>query len=115
MARKDDQKLIPALSKLPPNRNSNKEKYFKCMLLLFKPFDTFAELYNGISWKDSYETTDFASPFVDYIANIQEMHIGIQERQENSDDNDNTENDVLDESDELDIDPDQSIDVTDNG
>ena len=61
------------------------------------------------------KTTDFASPFVDYIANIQEMHIGIQERQENSDDNDNTENDVLDESDELDIDPDQSIDVTDNG
>ena len=36
--RTDNQKLVPALSKLPPSKNSSKMKYQKCMLLLFKPF-----------------------------------------------------------------------------
>ena len=78
------------------------------MLLLFKPFRVFNDLFNGISWTDSYETANFASPYTEYIDNIQEMHIGIQEREDNRDDEDNNENDdTIDESDELD--PDQPI------
>ena len=41
--------LIPALSKLPSNPNTSKEKYQKCMLLFFKPFCCFTDLYDGIN------------------------------------------------------------------
>ena len=108
--RRDEQKLVPALSTLPPNKNTNELKYQKCMLLLFKPFRVFTDLFNGISWTESYETANFVSPYTEYIENIQEMHIGIQEREDNRDDEDNSnDDDVIDESDELD--PDQPIDV----
>ena len=55
--------LIPALSKLPSNPNTSEEKFQKCMLILFKPFFCFTDLYNGISWKNSYETSkNFLGP-----------------------------------------------------
>ena len=98
-------RLIPALSKLPSNPNTSKEKFHKCILLLFKPFSCFTDLFNGISWEDSYETWDFTR-FSHYIDNICEMHIGIDEKEErrNNDDNDeNTVDDPLDEFDEDDV------------
>ena len=82
IVRKDEQNLVPALSKLPPNKNTSELKYQKCMLLLFKPFRVFNDLFNGISWTESYETANFASPYTEYIENIQEMHIGIQEKED---------------------------------
>ena len=111
IVRKDEQKVVPALSKLPPNKNTNELKYQKCMLLLFKPFRVFTDLFNGISWDESYETANFSSQCAVYIENIQEMHIGIQEKEDNRADEDNNENDddIIDQSDGLD--PDQPIDV----
>ena len=63
------------------------------MLLLFKPFSCFSDLYNGISWKNSYETSDFTR-FINYIENIHEMHIGLEEKEENRNNDDNDENAV---------------------
>ena len=105
--------LIPALSKLPSNPNTCEEKYQKCMLLLFKPFCCFTDLYNGISWNDSYETYDFGR-MSKYIENIREMHIGLDEKEERRNNNDeNTDDKVNDYSDELDDDeePIESIQV----
>ena len=96
MLRTDNQKLVPALSKLPPSKNSSKMKYQKCMLLLFKPFKTFTDLFNGISWDESYDTANFISPYTEYIENIQEMHVGLEEKKQKGD-----EDDVIDNDDEL--------------
>ena len=61
------------------------------MLLLFKPFSCFSDLYNGISWKNSYETSDFTR-FINYIENIHEMHIGLDEKEESRHNDENDEN-----------------------
>ena len=71
--------LVPSLSKLPPSSANNEEKYQKCILLLFKPFHVFTDLFNGTSWNESYETADFTG-YTHFIDNIQEMHIGIEDR-----------------------------------
>ena len=103
--------LVPSLSKLPPSGTNNKDKYQKCMLLLFKPFTCLSDLYDGISWDESYETTEFTG-YTHCIENIQEMHIGLQEREDARNDDENGENDdntvddtVDDDDDELDVDP----------
>ena len=83
---------VPSLSKLPPSSQSDKEKFQKCVLLLFKPFTIVTDLFNGTSWDESYETTDFAENSR-YVENIQEMHIGLQERDDARDDEDNCVND----------------------
>ena len=49
VVRKDEQKLVPSLSKLPPNKTTRKVEHQKCMLLLFKPFTVYSDLFNGIS------------------------------------------------------------------
>ena len=74
--------LVPSLSLLPPREESNTEKFHICMLLLFKPFSKFTEIYNGISWDDSYSNADFGkcSKFID---NITEMHKGLKEKEDN--------------------------------
>ena len=93
---------VPSLSKLPSSSENNKEKFQKCILLLFKPFRVVTDLFNGISWDESYEATDFAENSR-YVENIEEMHIGLQERNDACDDEDqNCENDddVLDNVDE---------------
>ena len=103
--RKDDQKLVPALSKLPPSKNSSKLKYQKCMLLLFKPFKTFTDLFNGISWDESYDTANFVSPYTEYIENIQEMHVGLEEKKTKGDEDPNDNNDeLIEELEEIDMD-----------
>ena len=93
--------FVPSLSKLPSNPNSNKVMYQKCMLLLFKPFCCFTDLYDGNSWNDSYETCDFAE-MTNYIDNIQEMHIGLEEREQNRDNENEDESnaDTVDSSDD---------------
>ena len=50
------------------------------MLVLFKPFVDFQDLYNDISWEDSFENTDFGE-HLQYIRNVQEMYLGLQEKQ----------------------------------
>ena len=93
--RVDEKDLVPSLSMLPPSRENNSDKFVKCMLLLFKPFSCLEDLFDGNSWEDSYDMTDFTS-FDKYIENIEEMHIGLQEKSENRRDDD--ENDVNDET-----------------
>ena len=98
--------LVPCLSMLPPSSTNNKNKYQKCMLLLFKPFRLFTDLFNGISWDESYETTEFTK-YIHCIENIQEMHIGIQQRKDDHNDENGENNDeTIDFAfDELDDDP----------
>ena len=36
--------MVPTLSKLPPNSSTHKDKFQKCMLLLFKPFTCLFDL-----------------------------------------------------------------------
>ena len=110
VVRKDEQKLVPALSKLPPDKNTNPLTYQKCILLLFKPFNSYADLFNGISWNESYQTTNFASPYTEYIDNIQEMHKGLGEREnQENDDNNELNEDTVNELDEEE--PDQPIEM----
>ena len=85
------------------------------MLLLFKPFQSFTDLYNGISWDESYDTANFISPYTEYIENIQEMHIGLEEKKQKGD-----EEDVIDNDDELieeldDVDMDKIIEIAQKG
>ena len=121
--RNKENELVPALSKIPPNINTDKLKFQKSMLLLFKPFLCYIHndpeipveetlpIYNGYSWNETYESTIFKAPYCDYVQNIIEMHKGLKEREDARDEDDDTEtNDVVDEVDEeLDLD---SIDVT---
>ena len=99
---------VPALSKLPSNPNTKKEIFQKCILLLFKPFTCLEDLYNNYCWDDSYKTfyDSTSTKFTDYIDNIKEMHIGLDEREQNRDDEENVEitADTVDSSDELDDD-----------
>ena len=105
--------FVPSLSKLPSNPNTNMVKYQKCILLLFKPFCCFTDLYDGNSWSDSYERCDFGR-MTNYIENIQEMHIGLEEKELNRDNENEDESnvDTVDSSDELsDDNPINSIEV----
>ena len=47
VVRQDESKLIPALSKIPPNINTDKLKFQKLMQLLFKPFRCYLHNYWG--------------------------------------------------------------------
>ena len=89
------------MSKLPSSSNNNKEKFQKCILLLFKPFHVLADLYNGYSWDESYQATDFGENSR-YIENIEEMHLGLQEREDDCDNDDANANDddMLDDLDD---------------
>ncbi|XP_066919049.1 uncharacterized protein [Clytia hemisphaerica] len=74
--------IVPSLSLLPPSEESNPEKFHICMLLLFKPFVEFTDLYNGISWEDYFLNTNFDSYSL-FINNIKEMHVGLKEKEDN--------------------------------
>ena len=96
---------VPFLSTLPPSKESNKLKFQKCMLLLFKPFATFEELYNGISWNETYTEFWEVTDKKQYILNIEELHKGIDDKEEN----DENDDDLIDEiEDDCGDDPDQS-------
>lgn len=96
--------IVPSLSFLPPSEESNKEKFHICMLLLFKPFSNFSDLYNGISWENTYLSAEFGR-YLDQIKNIKEMHIGLIEKEDNrSQSNLGTiGEDVQDENDDIDF------------
>ena len=55
------------------------------MLLLFKPFTCLSDLCDGMNWDECYEKTNFGI-YRRYIESIEEMHIGLQERQDDRDD-----------------------------
>ena len=77
--------MVPSLSKLPPSSKKNELKFQKCMLILFKPFTTFQELYNGISWNETYSNFMEVTENRQYVENIQELHIGIEQQQDDDD------------------------------
>ena len=92
--------MVPTLSIFPPSSKSNEDKFQKCMLLLFKPFTSFLELYNGVSWDETYleflETTER----MNNIENIEEVHLDIDARKENGENDENDEeivDDIFDE------------------
>merc|ERR1712080_764731 len=66
--------MFPTLSKLPPSSKKNKLRYHKCILLLFKPFASLEELYNGISWAETYSSFWEISEHKEYIENLEELH-----------------------------------------
>ena len=111
--------MVPTLSKLPPSSKNNKDKYQKCILLLFKPFTSFGEptkaLYNGISWQETYLELLEITKHTRYIDNIDELHIGMDENKEN-DESDENEDDIVNDvvNDECDENLNQS-DETDTG
>ena len=106
--------MVPTLSIFPPTKNSNNDKYQKCILLLFKPFTTFQDLYNGDSWDETYIEFLDTTERVNNIENIEEVHIGIDMKKEN-DEEDNVDlvEDIVDD-DEFDDDTNQ-MNETDTG
>ena len=96
--------MIPTLSKLPPSNRSNQVRYQKCILLLFKPFNSFEELYDGTSWNDTYLKFLRVTENEQYIENIQELLMNMED-----DENDENNEDVIEENeeDQCDADPSQ--------
>ena len=66
------------------------------MLLLFKPFVKFTDLFNGITWEDSYLNANFLPHLSQKIINIKEMHIGLNALAQEHDGNEleNNEDDI---------------------
>ena len=85
------------------------------MLLLFKPFASFEQLYNGISWNGTYSQFLEVTDKKQYIENIEELHKGIEAR-EQSDENDDEvieeieEDECEDDSDQLNNDDETGLD-----
>ena len=106
--------LVPTLSKLPPSSKDDKTKYQKCILLLFKPFTFFEELFTGITWDETYSNFLEITEYTQNIANIDELHKGIEEKREKSydDESDINVDEIVD--DECDDDTDQ-LEETDTG
>ena len=78
------------------NLDGNSVKFYKCMLVLFKPFVKFTDLFNGITWEDSYLNANFSPHLSQKITNIKEMHIGLNAQAQERDSNDleNNEDDI---------------------
>ena len=106
--------MVPTLSTLPPSSKENKDKYQKSILLLFKPFTSFEELYNGISWNETYSDFLEVTEHTQYIENLQELHNGKEKTEtgNNDENNDDVVDDILD--DECDDDTSQ-LDEADTG
>lgn len=81
------------------------------MHVIFKPFTTFEDLYNGIGWEKSYSDILTTTNYNQYIENIQEIHVGIEEKHENSESNDEAVDEI--EDDECDNDDDTSDNTVD--
>ena len=77
--------LVPTLSKLPPSSNKTKLRYQQCILLLFKQFSCFEELYNGISWEETYSQFLSITDHAQYVENIDELHKGIEDKEISND------------------------------
>ena len=93
--------LVPTLSKLPPSSDQNKTRYQKCVLLLFKPFSTFEELYNGIGWAETYSEFIEITENKKYVENLEEFLKCVDESIEDIDGTDEQVRDeVLDECDD---------------
>jgi hypothetical protein len=112
--RLDGNVMVPSPTQLPPNSKDNKLKYQKCILLLFKPFTKFEDLYNGISWDETFSEFLEITEHKQYIDNIQEMHISMDDKQLNDlnvDGNDN-DNELVDDEEDDDI---TQLNATDDG
>ena len=102
--------MIPTLSKLPPSSNSNKLRYQKCILLLFKPFASFEELYNGTSWDETYSDLLEVTENKHYIENLQEL-LNCMEQDDDDEENNDEVIGENEENDECDVDPDETDDT----
>ena len=74
--------VVPRLTFFPPSPYSNKELHAKCMLLLFKPYDSFRDLLPVDTWESSYSSFQFGKEHREHLANIQEMHMGLTRKRE---------------------------------
>ena len=81
--------------------------FYKIMLILFRPFSNFSDLYNGISWESSFLNGDFKDNAV-FLRNIEEMHLGIKEREHRHDnegaannDSDNADGNMVVENEDM--------------
>ena len=101
--------MVPTLSKLPPSINKNRERHQMCILLLFKPFTSYAELCSA-SWNETYSEFLEITEYKQYIENIEELHKGIEEKEDNNDDANDDEI-----ADDEGIDDNWDIDETDTG
>merc|ERR1712080_192613 len=96
--------MVPTLTKLPPSSEKNKLRYQKCVLLLFKPFTCLDELYNGISWDETYWNLMEVTDNKQYVENLQELHICMEEKQQDEENNDENNDEIDDDDDECDDD-----------
>ena len=94
--RLDSSAKVPALSQLPPSIHQNKEKHQKCILLQFKPFTCFDELYT-VNWDVTYSEFLETTKHVQYIENIEELQT---EKDRNNENDGNDENNVENADDE---------------
>ena len=88
--------MVPKLTLFPPSSKNNEDKYWKCILLLYKPFTSFEELYNGSSWLETYLEFLEVTEHKQYIDNMNEVHLGMDDKHEN-DENDENDVDIVDE------------------
>ena len=109
--RTNNNEMVPSLTKLPPSSNSDKTKFQKCVLLIFKPFTKFEDLYNGVSWDESYSDFYETTNYKQYIENLEELHKGIDEKDEHSENNE----EVIDEIDISDCEDDNCNETVDTG
>ena len=106
--------MIPTLSLIPPSSDTNQLKFQKCMLLLFKPFSTFQELYNGISWDDTYSEFLETEENKRYVENMDDFLNNMDEAFEENDEDDGQLRDEIMDG-ECDNDISQSDETDDTG
>ena len=105
--------MIPTLSLIPPSCNTNQLKFQKCMLLLFKPFSTFQELYDGISWDETYSEFLETEENKRYVENMDDFLNNMDEAFEDDEIDDQLRDEVID--DECEDDTSQSDEIDDTG
>lgn len=99
--------IVPMPSLFPTSCENKPEKFYKMMLILFKPFTCLDDLQPaGKTWEQYFRETNFSDEYVRFIKHIEEMYAGMSERklsnQERKQDKENSSNidDNLNDQDE---------------
>ena len=74
--------FVPVLSLFPPSKEANHQKFAQIALLLFKPFVSLSDLCDEDTWEQSYSSYQFEPPQHEILENIQEMHVGMDEKRQ---------------------------------
>ncbi len=81
--KKRSTEVVPRLTWIPPNEQTNKEKFCLSMLILFKPFTDLNDLKYGYStWEEAFNAHTFSEDHKNHISNIREMHQGLLQKAE---------------------------------